>query len=456
MGYALVQNPAAASGSGASISKAFGSNIGADNTLVAFATCDPNTTHTYSSPGDTWTTIGPFFDAAAGQSISIGVCFGATAGAKTVTCTFGATGTFDGLIISSFSGGPTTMSIDKQTSGQNNGSSSTPTDASMTTTAAGDLVIGCLILNSLGATISAGSGFTLINTDAASSLSGEYQVQSAAGAIATSWSLSAGTTSATISVALLVGGGLVVACQSTNRHPGAGPGTARFYLTPAATDQLAAGTTWDPGTQTDSVGLTDSVVFEQDKVLTDSAGLTDTVAIEQDKVITDSAGLTDTFALTQSKVITDSAGLTDTTATEQDKVVTDSAGLTDAPALEQDKVVTDSAGLTDTTALVLAKVVNADDPVGLTDTTVLDRVAVFSDDTGLSDPVVVAGGAQTVRGDATAGDRPAGAAFVRDQSGGTADMLPADRAPGLTTSADATGGTATAGDRPAARLTSGG
>src|SRR5262249_7996955 len=59
------------------------------------------------------------------------------------------------------------------------------------------------------------------------------------------------------------------AARPTNRHPGAGPGTARFYQTPRPTDITTTGTTWDPGTQTDSVGLTDTFVIEQDKVQTD-------------------------------------------------------------------------------------------------------------------------------------------------------------------------------------------
>jgi hypothetical protein len=188
------------------------------------------------------------------------------------------------------------------------------------------------------------------------------------------------------------------------------PGMPR-YLRPKRrfVETVAGGTTWDPGEQTDSAGLTDTVTLEQDKALTDPAGLTDPTVLEQDKVLTDPAGLTDPVALTQSKVLTDAAGLTDDTTIqllktvnqtdlagltdtlvlEQDKVLTDLAGLTDNTAITQSKVVTDSAGLTDDTTMVLAKVVNQDDPAGLTDTLAITQAKVLTDVAGLTDPTSI-------------------------------------------------------------------
>lgn len=231
----LVQNPAPANGTGTSIAKAFSSNVTAGNTLVAFATTDPNTTHTFSSPGDTWQTIGPFFESGAGQTISIGVCFNATGGAKTVTCTFGATGIFLGIIIAEFSNTPAYTALDVKTTGQHVANGNPVTDASMVTTANGDLVVSLTIMDSTGVTVTAGTGFTLLTQDTTDLMSAEFQTQSSAGSIAPTFNVSANANAGIISAAFLAGGPTASQGKvSTNRHPGKGPGKARFFQTPRA------------------------------------------------------------------------------------------------------------------------------------------------------------------------------------------------------------------------------
>ena len=232
----LVQNPTAANGSGTTVAKAFGSNVTAGNMLVAFATTDHNTTHTFSSPGDVWQTVGTFFESGAGQSISIGVCFGASGGAKTVTATFGTTGTFNGIIIAEFSNSPAYTALDVNTPGQHVTGGNPVTDASMTTTADGDLVVSCTIMDAGGVTVTAGTGFTLLTQDTTDLMSAEFQTQSSAGSIAPTFNVSTAANAGIISAAFKAGATAIsVGQQSTNRHPGKGPGTARFFQSPRPT-----------------------------------------------------------------------------------------------------------------------------------------------------------------------------------------------------------------------------
>ena len=237
MTWSLVQNPAAANGSGSSINKTFASNVTAGNMLVAFATTDPNTTCTFSSSGDVWTTTNSFFNTGAGQMLFIGVAFNVTGGSKTVTATFGSTGNFNGLIIAEFSGGTATSAVDVSTPGRHNASSTTPTDAAMVTTANGDLTLSLVLLDTSGATITAGGGATLTTVDTTDNMAGEFFEQASAGSIAMTFNLTSGAANATTSVAIKVSGTAAVSQgqQSTNRHPGRSPGKAMFYQSPRPT-----------------------------------------------------------------------------------------------------------------------------------------------------------------------------------------------------------------------------
>jgi hypothetical protein len=197
---ARVQSPTAANGSGTSVAKAFGSNVTAGSLLVAFATTDGSGTFTFSSTGaPSWANITPFLCSISGQWISIGYCKNAPAGATTVTCTFGAGGSFNGLIVSEYSGADAGAPLDVNTAGQNLSSSSTPTDSPMSATGA-DLVVSYLMLAS-AATISAGSGFTIIQQDTTDGAAAEDQILAGGGSIAPSFSLSSAQASGIMSAA---------------------------------------------------------------------------------------------------------------------------------------------------------------------------------------------------------------------------------------------------------------
>lgn len=180
MAIAWIQNtidsPAGSAGSDA---KAFASNVTAGSLLLAFGTCGANTTHTFTG-GGTWQTSLTFFDSPTGQSISIGYCMNATGGATTVTDTYGASSGFRSLIIAEFSGAATTSALDVNTAGQTLAGSTTPTDASITTTGA-DLVVSCCIGN--GGTLTAGAGFTAFNIDASTVFGADYLIQTVGAAI---------------------------------------------------------------------------------------------------------------------------------------------------------------------------------------------------------------------------------------------------------------------------------
>jgi hypothetical protein len=149
----------------------------------------------------------------------------------------------------------------------------------------------------------------------------------------------------------------------------------------------AAGGTTFPVDQTDSAGLTDAAVLEQQYIETDSAGLVDSAALMVAPVLTDSAGLVDAAAVELIKTVaqTDAAGLTDAVLLAQSKGVTDSAGLVDAVVLDQARVLTDSAGLVDTQLIQSARFITPTDDAGLADSAAFSRTQVFTDSAGLMD-----------------------------------------------------------------------
>jgi hypothetical protein len=201
MAIALVQSTKTTAGGTTSYTLAFGSNLGAASLLVAFATTGANTSITFSdNNGGSWTTIGPFFESVSGQSIAIGYAANHAAGATTVTVTLGTSAGFNTLQISEWSGAATSSVLDTNTAGRQNASSTTPSDASMTTAGNGELVVGCIIGGS-GAAATAGTGFTVVQTDATNGFFSEYQVQTSAGSIACAYNISPSQTTGTISAA---------------------------------------------------------------------------------------------------------------------------------------------------------------------------------------------------------------------------------------------------------------
>src|SRR5690242_12829977 len=154
----------------------FPSNVTAGNNLIAYATGGANTTLTFSSPGDTWTTIATFFDSVIGQVIAIGYAENVTGGSKTVTVTQGASSVFRGLLIEEWSGLASSGSLDVHTAGRHNAKTGSISDASMATTAAGDLVVGCVIIDGNNSGFSPGTGFTAGESDTGNFFLSEYQI----------------------------------------------------------------------------------------------------------------------------------------------------------------------------------------------------------------------------------------------------------------------------------------
>lgn len=188
-----------ATGTATTSVKAYTSNVSPASLLVACVTYAANTTCTFSDGVNSWTTIGPYFDATSGQAIAIGYAQNAASGATTVTATYGVTATFRTLQISEWAGGATSSVLDTNTGGRSNSTSTTPSDASMATAFDGELIIGACQGNVSVET--AGAGFTVVQSDATNLFFSEYQVQTSAGSIACTYNASPTQSTATISAA---------------------------------------------------------------------------------------------------------------------------------------------------------------------------------------------------------------------------------------------------------------
>jgi hypothetical protein len=198
MAIVRVQAPAVASATitGTTITNTFGANVTAGNLLVAMAVGQTGATQTYSSTGaPTWTKIAQFTETGgSGQDFSLAYCLNCPGGATTVTLTYSVTKQFRGLIIAEYSGAAIAAALDKNTTGLTTGLTATPTDTSMTTTANGELIVSICIFRNATRPASAGAGFTAIGIDNTNSnFGGEDQIQASAGAIAPSFTLTAGT-----------------------------------------------------------------------------------------------------------------------------------------------------------------------------------------------------------------------------------------------------------------------
>jgi hypothetical protein len=191
----------AAGGTALTSVKAYTSNVSPGALLVAFAYYGANTTCTFSDDnGGSWTTIGPFWDSAIGQAAAIGYAQNHGSGATTVTATYGVTATFRTLQISEWAGAATSGVLDTNTGGRHNTTSTTPSDAAMTTAFNGELIVGCCG-GGAGNAATAGAGFTVILSDATNGFFSEYQVQTSAGSISCAYNITPTQTTATISAA---------------------------------------------------------------------------------------------------------------------------------------------------------------------------------------------------------------------------------------------------------------
>jgi hypothetical protein len=165
MAYTRPQaSPTVANGTGISIAKAFGGAVTVHSLLVAFTTTDISSSFTFSSPGAAWASTTPFFYTTMSCYITIGYCLDAPAGATTVTCTFGAGGNFNGLIIGEYAApGGVPSALDTNTAGRSLSASTTPTDSSLAA-AVDDLIVSYLFADG-PTTITAGGGFTIVQND---------------------------------------------------------------------------------------------------------------------------------------------------------------------------------------------------------------------------------------------------------------------------------------------------
>lgn len=202
MAIARVQNPdiVASQASATTITNTFVSDVTAGNLLVAFACgATGGGAHTYSSTGSPpWSKTAQFSDTGGSTlDLSIAYCLNAPAGPTTITVTYAASASFRGLVIAEYAGAAISAALDKNTTGLTTGNTATPTDSSMTTRANGELVVSALIFRNATSPASPGAGFTEIAIDQATEVGidfgAEDQIQAAAGAIAPSWVLTAGT-----------------------------------------------------------------------------------------------------------------------------------------------------------------------------------------------------------------------------------------------------------------------
>jgi hypothetical protein len=199
MPIARAQAPVSVSNAanGTSIAVAFGSNVTAGNLLVAFASVDTTNTPsiTFSSTGaPTWVTIATFTEAGAAARFAIGYCVNAPGGATTVTATFSQNNSLRSIHIVEYSGAAIAAVLDKNTTGLSTAPVTNPTDTAMITTAAGDLIVSALIYRNATSPATAGAGYSFIGNDSTvSDFAAEDQIQTSAGSIATTFTVTGGS-----------------------------------------------------------------------------------------------------------------------------------------------------------------------------------------------------------------------------------------------------------------------
>lgn len=154
--------------------------------LVALANVGTNQAHVFTdSASNVWTTEAFIYDSFVNYTIAIGWAQNASGSTVTVTDSFvSGTSIFRTLTVAEFSGVATSSPLDVKSAGKSiSPATTTPTDDSITTTAAGDLIVSMLGTDG-AASITAGSGFTLLAFNSSSSTGAEFQIQTSAGGIA--------------------------------------------------------------------------------------------------------------------------------------------------------------------------------------------------------------------------------------------------------------------------------
>lgn len=193
------------------------------NVLVGMCSIGANTTLSMADPTNgTWNSITTRYWANVGYNIGVFWVANTASTALTVTATFGASASFGTIVIGEFSGVTTVSPVDVFSTGSNNAASTTPSDAAMTTTVAGDLILG--VMGSDGAAVSAGAGYALVAAanNGTSTTALEYRVQPAAGSSSSAWSLASSVQSVTVSAALKAAAAAVNKSFPYRRNPGRG------------------------------------------------------------------------------------------------------------------------------------------------------------------------------------------------------------------------------------------
>jgi hypothetical protein len=194
-GIALVQHSAKDNGTANTTSVAVTLNSVASGHLL---TCSI----TYGNPGGTtlsvsdnlngaWAVAGSVhFSTGISQTTAIFYLANSKAGATTITGKPGSAGAYGAMDCQEWSGVATSSPLDQFT--EQDGTSANPSSGSVTTGTNGELILGDM---ENGYSPSAGSGFSLLNTDTSadtgSGLDTEYQIQTNAGSVAATWDLAA-------------------------------------------------------------------------------------------------------------------------------------------------------------------------------------------------------------------------------------------------------------------------
>jgi IPT/TIG domain len=164
---------------------------------------------TYGNPGGTtlavsdningaWSVAGSVhFSTGISQTTALFYLANSKAGTTTITGKPGSAGEYGAMDCQEWSGVATSSPLDQ--TAEQDGTTANPSSGSVTTTASGELILGDL---ENGYSPSAGSGFTLLNTDTSpgtgSGLNTEYRIQASAGAAAATWTLATTTWTAQV------------------------------------------------------------------------------------------------------------------------------------------------------------------------------------------------------------------------------------------------------------------
>jgi galactose oxidase-like protein/Big-like domain-containing protein len=178
------------------IVQAFSSPNAAGNLIVVAVSWGDNDAPSIRATdtlGNTYSVASIDFDAGNRQGVAILYAPNIRAGANTVTVTLGTTGGYRRIIVSEYSGIATTSPLDAAARSHAGGTTAANgvTSTAATTIANGDLIVGVAMDDSGNfGTISAGSGFTRRMTLNGMDMATEDGIQSAAGAVAATFTFS--------------------------------------------------------------------------------------------------------------------------------------------------------------------------------------------------------------------------------------------------------------------------